>query len=328
MHVEESFQLFRDIKTEIGQIVIGQEEMIDVMICTFFAGGHILLEGVPGLAKSLAVETFAKVVGGSFHRFQFTPDKMPGDITGTTVYNEHEKKFDFHPGPIFCNIFLADEINRASPKVQSALLEAMQERRIDMECIRYDIAPPFMVLATQNPIEQVGTYPLAEAQVDRFMVKYDVGYPAREDELELIRRKHTDFEERRQRIRTLISPEEILGLQLAIRTKVSVSQTVIRYLYEICSATRPNEDPNRDSARKRVHELIRLGASPRALEYLLGLSKTYAFFNGRAYVSFKDVNTCSFHVLRHRILLSNYALVEKITPDAIIGWILQTVSPY
>jgi len=167
----------QQIKAEIAKVVIGQEEMISMMIYTLLSKGHILLEGVPGLAKSLAVETFARVIGGNFKRFQFTPDKMPSDVTGTMVWNEKEKKFEFYFGPIFCNIFLADEINRASPKVQSALLQAMQEKEVTVECMHYDIPHPFMVLATENPIEQIGTYPLAEAQVDRFMVKYDVGYP-------------------------------------------------------------------------------------------------------------------------------------------------------
>jgi MoxR-like ATPase len=174
--LEEYVRVFQNIKAEIGTVVVGQEEMIELMILTLLSNGHILLEGVPGLAKSLAVETFARVIGGEFRRFQFTPDKMPSDVTGTMIYNEKEKKFDYYYGPIFCNIFLADEINRASPKVQSALLQAMQEKVVDVECVRYNIPNPFMVLATQNPIEQIGTYPLAEAQVDRFMVKYDFVY--------------------------------------------------------------------------------------------------------------------------------------------------------
>ena len=176
----------QQVKAEIAKVVIGQEEMISLMIYTLLSGGHILLEGVPGLAKSLAVETFAKVIGGDFKRFQFTPDKMPSDITGTMVWNEQQQKFEFYYGPIFCNIFLADEINRASPKVQSALLQAMQEKEVAVERTHYDIPHPFMVLATQNPIEQIGTYPLAESQIDRFMVKYNVGYPQKGEEFELI----------------------------------------------------------------------------------------------------------------------------------------------
>src|SRR5512137_1700678 len=220
----------QQIKAEIAKVVIGQEEMINMMIYTLLSKGHILLEGVPGLAKSLAVETFAKVIGGNFKRFQFTPDKMPSDITGTMVWNEKEKKFDYYFGPIFCNIFLADEINRASPKVQSALLQAMQEKRVDVECLRYNIPNPFMVLATQNPIEQIGTYPLAEAQTDRFMVKCDVGYPDKDEEFELIKRKNTNFDQLKADIKTVLNPDDITAIQQLIHDQVRVSQKVMSYI--------------------------------------------------------------------------------------------------
>ena len=321
-------QVFQDIKTEIGKVVIGQEEMIELMILTLLSEGHILLEGVPGLAKSLAVETFARVIGGAFRRFQFTPDKMPSDVTGTMVYNEKDKKFDYYYGPIFCNIFLADEINRASPKVQSALLQAMQEKVVDVECLRYNIPNPFMVLATQNPIEQIGTYPLAEAQVDRFMVKYDVGYPDKDEETELIVRKNEDFEELKADVKTVTTAEDIVTIRKVIHEKARVSTRVMDYIVNICVATRPPETYRGKQMDTDIYQYIRLGASPRATEFLLALAKSYAFCRGRGFVNFDDINQCAFHVLRHRILLNSNAIARQITPDMLIGEILELVEPY
>jgi len=329
---ESSFQefsaRFHAIKAEIAKVVVGQERMIDLMIYTLLSRGHILLEGVPGLAKSLAVETFAKVIGGDFKRFQFTPDKMPSDITGTMIYSEKDKKLDYYYGPIFCNVFLADEINRASPKVQSALLEAMQEKRVDVECLRYDIPNPFIVLATQNPIEQIGTYPLAEAQTDRFMVKFDVGYPDRDEETELIRRKNFDFEEMKAALRTVTTMQEILTMQRLIHERVRVSAKVMDYILSICTITRPPATYDGQRADLEIYRYIRLGASPRATEFLLALSKAYACCRGRTAVTFDDVNQCAVHVLRHRILLNSTALAKQVTSDMIIEQILGIVSPY
>jgi MoxR-like ATPase len=321
-------QLFRDIKAEIGKVVIGQEEMIELMVLTLLSNGHILLEGVPGLAKSLAVETFATVIGGEFRRFQFTPDKMPSDITGTVVYSEQHKKFDYYYGPIFCNIFLADEINRASPKVQSALLQAMQEKVVDAECLRYNIPNPFMVLATQNPIEQIGTYPLAEAQVDRFMVKYDVGYPDKDEEIELIVRKNKNFEELKADVKTITTTEDIVAMRKVIHERVRVSKKIMNYIINICVATRPPETYQGKPMDTDIYQYIRLGASPRATEFLLALSKSYAFCRGRDFVNFGDINRCSFHVLRHRILLNSNAIAKQITSDMIVSEILGIVEPY
>jgi len=318
----------RAIKAEIAKVVIGQEDMISLMILTLLSRGHILLEGVPGLAKSLAVETFAKAINGNFKRFQFTPDKMPSDITGTMVWSEKERKFDFYYGPIFCNIFLADEINRASPKVQSALLQAMQEKEVTVERKRYDLAPPFMVLATQNPIEQIGTYPLAESQVDRFMVKYDVGYPEKDEELELIERKNTNFDKLKAETKTVLTLEEITAIQELIHDEVRVSQTVMNYILNVCVATRPRDTYATQALNADVHQYIRLGASPRASESLLALSKSYAFSHGRDYVDFDDVTTCARHVLRHRILLNSTALSQQVTADQLVQEILKMVLPY
>ena len=318
----------QEVRSEIGKVVVGQEEMIRLMIYTLFSKGHILLEGVPGLAKSLAVETFAKVIGGEFNRFQFTPDKMPSDITGTVVWNEKEKKFDYFFGPIFCNIFLADEINRASPKVQSALLQAMQEREVTLECERHKLPRVFMVLATENPIEQIGTYPLAESQVDRFMVKYNVGYPNREEETELIRRKNTNFEDLKEGIRPLITLEDIQNIQKVIHDTVKVSRKIMEYIINLCLATRPPEEGENGRPRLDIHQYIRLGASPRGTESLLALSKAHAFGEERDFVGFEDVNACAVHILRHRILLNSQAVSRNVTSEMIVAEILRTISPY
>ena len=325
---EQYVKKIQEIRSEIRKVIIGQEEMINLIIYTLFSKGHILLEGVPGLAKSLAVETFAKVIGGNFRRFQFTPDKMPSDITGTMVYNEKEKKFDYYFGPVFCNIFLADEINRASPKVQSALLQAMQEREVTVECMNYVLPNPFVVLATQNPIEQIGTYPLAESQVDRFMVKYDVGYPSKDEETELIQRKNSNFEELRADVRTVMTTEDIVNIQKLIHDKVKVTEKMMDYIINICISTRPPETYKNQQSENKIHEYIRLGASPRATESLLALSKSLAFCGGRTFVNFDDVNRCAVHVLRHRILLNSNAVAKQITSEMIVDTILKTINPY
>ncbi|MEA5113712.1 MAG: MoxR family ATPase [Geobacteraceae bacterium] len=318
----------QQIKAEIAKVVIGQEEMISLMIHTLLSKGHILLEGVPGLAKSLAVETFAKVIGGNFNRFQFTPDKMPGDITGTMVWNEKDRKFEFYFGPIFCNVFLADEINRASPKVQSALLQAMQEKEVTVECMHYEIPHPFMVLATENPIEQIGTYPLAEAQVDRFMVKYDVGYPQKDEEFELIRRKNTNFDQLKAETKTVLTLDDISAIQQIIHDQVRVSSNVMNFILNICIATRPRDTYAGQNMTADIHQYIRLGASPRASESLLALAKAFAFGQHRDFVNFDDVTTCAVHVLRHRILLNSTALSQQINADMLVREILKMIKPY
>ena len=325
---EQYADMVQRIKAEIAKVVIGQEEMISLMIHALLSKGHILLEGVPGLAKSLAVETFAKVIGGNFKRFQFTPDKMPSDITGTMVWNEKDDEFEFHAGPIFCNIFLADEINRASPKVQSALLQAMQEKEVTVECMHYDIPRPFMVLATENPIEQIGTYPLAEAQVDRFMVKYDVGYMQKDEEFELIQRKNSNFDQLKSDIHTVLTLDDILAVQQLIHDRIRVSQKVMRYILNICTATRPRDTYAPQEFEADIHQYIRLGASPRASESLLGLAKVYAFGRQRDFVTFDDVVICARHVLRHRILLNSTALSQQVSADTIVQEILKMVRPY
>lgn len=319
--------MFARIQNEVARVIVGQEEMIELMILTLLARGHILLEGVPGLAKSLAVEIFARAVGGEFKRFQFTPDKMPGDITGTMVFNPKTQSFDYHRGPVFCNVFLADEINRASPKVQSALLQAMQERRVDVERETFPLPELFMVLATQNPIEQVGTYPLAEAQVDRFMVKVDVGYPARSEEADLLRRKNADFEALKAAAAPVASPAEIRTLQDHIHDSVKISRTVMDYILNICIATRPDGAEAENIVPEAVRENVRLGASPRATEFLLALAKSRASSRGRGFVHLDDVAACAPHVLAHRLLLNPGSEARGVTPHDIVGEILASVDP-
>ncbi|MCD6292814.1 MAG: MoxR family ATPase [Deltaproteobacteria bacterium] len=315
------------LKTAISSVVVGQEELIEIMISTLLARGHILLEGVPGVAKSLVVETFAKVFGGSFNRFQFTPDKMPGDILGSMVFKTKEEIFSYRKGPIFCNFFLADEINRASPKVQSALLQAMQERAVSVEEKHLPVPQPFMVLATQNPIEQVGTYPLAEAQIDRFMVKFKVKYLSRDDELLLLQRKNGDFEQRVEKLVSHFSASEIVALQKQVHDLVKVSDTVMQYILNLVLASRPRP-VGEEGFLTGVHDYLRLGASPRAPELLLALAKAQAFCRGRDYVDFSDVEKLLPHVLRHRLLLNSRALTENLTPETLIERLLGMVKAY
>lgn len=315
------------LKASISSVIVGQEELIEIMIITLLARGHILLEGVPGVAKSLVVETFARVFGGTFNRFQFTPDKMPGDILGSMVFKAKDELFSYRKGPIFCNFFLADEINRASPKVQSALLQAMQERQVSVEDSRFTVPQPFMVLATQNPIEQVATYPLAEAQVDRFMVKFKVEYLDRDDELQLLQRKNGDFNQQVEKLAPHFSVAEIVSQQDLVHSLVKVSDTVMQYILNLCLASRPQPVGNQGFLAG-VHDYLRLGASPRAAESLLALAKARAFCRGRDYVDFSDVENLLPHVLRHRLLLNSRALTENLLPETLIERLLNLIKAY
>ena len=325
--IAQSAEKISTLKATIATVVVGQEELLEVMFFTLLARGHILLEGVPGVAKSLVVETFAKVLGGSFNRFQFTPDKMPGDILGSMVFRAKEEIFSYRKGPIFCNFFLADEINRASPKVQSALLQAMQERRVSVEAEDFPVPQPFMVLATQNPIEQVGTYPLAEAQVDRFMVKFKVQYLNCDDEMLLLQRKNSDFNQRVEKLVSQCLPLEIITLQNRVHDFVKVSNTVMQYILNLCLASRPLPFGDKDFLTG-IHDYLRLGASPRAAESLLALAKSRAFCQGRDYVDFFDVEKLLPHVLRHRLLLNSRALTENLMPETLIERLLGVVKAY
>jgi len=314
----------QQVAQEIGTVIVGQEEMIRAMICAMLAKGHVLFEGVPGLAKSLAVVTFARTIRGVFNRIQFTPDKLPGDITGTTVYEEPTSSFVFHKGPIFCNLLLADEINRASPKVQSALLEAMQEKEVSIDRDRYPLPELFMVLATQNPVEQLGTYPLSEAQLDRFMVKVEVTYPGKEDEATLFKMKRHDFEALKNAVRPVLDPGEAVAIQEHVARTVAIADPIINYILALCRRTRPEEQDCCEWADK----FVLVGASPRAGEHLMAYCKGYAFLHGRDYVTFKDVDACAGKVLGHRIILKDAALIEGIKATEIIRQTILSTPPY
>jgi len=312
------------VEEEVGTVIVGQEEMIRAMICAMLAKGHVLFEGVPGLAKSLAVVTFARTIRGEFNRIQFTPDKLPGDITGTTVYEEPTSTFVFHKGPVFCNILLADEINRAAPKVQSALLEAMQEKEVSIDRERYPLPELFMVLATQNPVEQLGTYPLSEAQLDRFMVKVEVTYPDKEQEAILFKKKRLDFEALKTAVRPILDAGEAVAIQEHVARTVAITDPVINYILELCRRTRPEEQDHCDWADK----FVLVGASPRAGEHLMAYCKSYAFMHDRDYVSFADVDACAGKVLGHRIILKDVALIEGIKAMDIIRQTILSTPPY
>ena len=314
----------QQVEQEIGTVIVGQEEMLRAMICAMLAKGHVLFEGVPGLAKSLAVVTFARTIRGVFNRIQFTPDKLPGDITGTTVYEEPTSSFVFHKGPIFCNLLLADEINRASPKVQSALLEAMQEKEVSIDRDRYPLPELFMVLATQNPVEQLGTYPLSEAQLDRFMVKVEVTYPGKEDEATLFKMKRHDFEALKNAVRPVLDPGEAVAIQEHVARTVAIADPIINYILALCRRTRPEEQDCCEWADK----FVLVGASPRAGEHLMAYCKGYAFLHGRDYVTFQDVDACAGKVLGHRIILKDAALIEGIRATEIIRQTILATPPY
>ena len=316
--------LLQGMEREIGKVIIGQKRMIRAILCTLLAGGHILLEGVPGLAKSLTVATFARTLGGEFKRIQFTPDKLPGDITGTTIYNEATGTFSFQQGPVFCNILLADEINRAAPKVQSALLEAMQEKTVSIDRDQYRLPELFMVLATMNPVEQLGTYPLSEAQLDRFIAKIDITYPSREKEAELLTKKCGDFARLQQAVPKLLEPDEAVAIRDHVARHVRVAAPVVEYILRICLGTRPN----RPEALPGVRKYVWIGASPRGGEHLIAFSKGYAFLQGRDFVSFEDVDACVEPVLGHRLILSDAAILENVTPAMLLHDVLGATSPY
>ncbi len=317
------FQLQR-MEAEIGKVIIGQPEMIQTLFCALLARGHVLLEGVPGLAKSLTVATFARLIGGTFKRIQFTPDKLPGDITGTTVYNQATATFSFSQGPVFCNILLADEINRAAPKVQSALLEAMQEKVVSVDRDQHPLPDLFMVLATMNPVEQLGTYPLSEAQLDRFIAKVELSYPQEKDEALLLHKKGGDFDRLQQAVPQLLSIEQALAMQQHVAAEVTISDPVIAYLLDICRGTRP-QSPD---AVEAVRNYVAVGVSPRGGEHLIAFCKGQAFMQGRNFVSFEDIDACAPAVLGHRLILSDAAFLEGIRPDDLLKEVIAGIVPY
>ena len=310
---------FVDLLTsEMNKVIVGQKEMIERLLIGLLGNGHILLEGVPGLAKTLAINTLAKAVQGSFSRVQFTPDLLPADVVGTMIYNMKENEFSIKKGPIFANFVLADEINRAPAKVQSALLEAMQERQITIGDTTFKLDEPFLVMATQNPVEQEGTYPLPEAQVDRFMLKTIIDYPKLEDEQLIVR---ANLKGAFEKINAVVTVKQILSAQAAVR-EVYMDEKIEKYILDIVFATRYPE-------KYRLPELkplISFGASPRGSINLATAAKCYAFIRRRGYVIPEDVRAVVYDVLRHRVGITYEAEAENVTSEDIIGKIVNVIE--
>lgn len=311
------------LRAELGKVIVGQDDVIDQLFVALLSNGHVILEGVPGLAKTLMISTLAQCLKLSFNRIQFTPDLMPSDITGTDVIQEDkstgQRSLKFIPGPIFANVILADEINRTPPKTQSALLEAMQERQVTVGTERHPLAQPSFVLATQNPIEQEGTYPLPEAQQDRFMFKVFVAYPSYEQEVQIIERTTVDVQ---HEVEPIFSGEEIMGFQHLVR-RVPIAQDVLRHALDIVRATRARED----DAPMFTRKMLTWGAGPRAVQSLVLGGKALAIIRGRHHVAADDIRDLCRPVLRHRIVTNYSAEAEGYTPDRIINEILEAVQP-
>jgi len=308
-----------DLLTEIGKVVVGQKYMIERLLVGLLGDGHILLEGVPGLAKTLTVSSLAGAIGTQFQRIQFTPDLLPADLLGTLVFNPKEGSFSIKKGPIFSNIILADEINRSPAKVQSALLESMQERQVTIGDTTFPLEAPFLVLATQNPIEQEGTYPLPEAQVDRFMMKIKVGYPTREEELEIMRRMARTGE--KTKIKEVVSPGQILEARKVLNA-LYIDDRVEQYIVDLVVASREPEQVGLGVLKP----LIEYGASPRATINLNLAARAHAFLQHRAYITPEDVRSIAMDVLRHRIAVTYEAEAEEISSEDIVQRILDTVE--
>jgi MoxR-like ATPase len=312
---------YGQMTSQIGKVIVGQQEVIEQLLMALFSRGHCLLVGVPGLAKTLLVSTVSKILHLSFKRIQFTPDLMPADITGTDILQDDpetgRRKFVFLQGPIFANMILADEINRTPPKTQAALLEAMQEHHVTAGAHTYHLPEPFFVLATQNPIEQEGTYPLPEAQLDRFMFNIIVGYPSRTEELEIMKRTTSTAQ---PQLDTLLTGEQILKLQEVVR-QVVVADHVFAYAADLVRATRPREP----GVPKFVPELVAWGAGPRASQYLILGGKARAILHGRLHVTTDDIKAVAYPVLRHRLVTTFNADAEGVTTDTIISRLLQAI---
>ena len=314
--IAEAASLMERVLFEVKRVVVGQDVFLERMLIAILAQGHLLIEGVPGLAKTLTVNTLAKTIQGSFKRIQFTPDLLPADLVGTQIFNQKESEFSTVLGPVFTNLLLADEINRAPAKVQSAILEVMQERQVTIAGTSHKVPSPFLVMATQNPIETEGTYPLPEAQVDRFMMKVQIGYPSDSEEFVIVQRVIGDP----IHVSPVASTEQLQALQAQSRQGY-VDPALIEYAVRIVAATR---DPKR-SGLAELERFITFGASPRATIGLIEGARALGFLRGRAYVLPQDVVDLAFDVLRHRIVLSYEALAEGITADEIIRQILKAV---
>jgi MoxR-like ATPase len=319
--VRELSDAYQQMTEQIGRVIVGQKEVVEQLLMALFSRGHCLLVGVPGLAKTLLVSTVSKILHLSFKRIQFTPDLMPADITGTDILQDDpetgRRKFVFLSGPIFANMVLADEINRTPPKTQAALLEAMQEHHVTAGAHTYHLPEPFFVLATQNPIEQEGTYPLPEAQLDRFMFNIIVGYPSRVEELDIMKRTTSTA---KPELCQLLSGDQILELQDVVR-QVVVADHVFSYAADLVRATRPREA----NAPKFIPEFVSWGAGPRASQYLILGGKARAILHGRLHVTTDDIKAVAYPVLRHRLVTTFNADAEGITTDDIIGRLIQAV---
>jgi MoxR-like ATPase len=312
---------YQRLQTELGKVIVGQNRVIEELLIAIFSRGHCLMQGVPGLAKTLLISTLAQAMDLSFHRIQFTPDLMPSDITGTDILQEDpdtgRRRFEFQKGPIFANLLLADEINRTPPKTQAALLQAMQERQVSAGSRTLDLPDPFFVLATQNPIEQEGTYPLPEAQLDRFMFMVTVGYPSREEELEVLKRTTGAAAAGPDRI---LSAVQLAKLQEIVRL-VPIGEQVFAFALEIVRSTRPNEE----GASDFVRHWLSWGAGPRAGQYLILAGKARALMHGRLHVTLEDIEAVAAPVLRHRIVPNFNAEAEGISVEQIIDKVLALI---
>jgi MoxR-like ATPase len=317
--IEQSSAFIEDIYREVGKVIVGQRYMIDRLLTGLLADGHVLLEGVPGLAKTLTVSSLARVINTKFQRLQFTPDLLPADLVGTLIYNQKEAEFTVKKGPIFANIILADEINRSPAKVQSALLEAMQEKQVTIGETTYPLDEPFLALATQNPVEQEGTYPLPEAQVDRFMLKIIIGYPSEEEEMEVMRRMAKTGKP--EPLQPVISTEKVMEARRVIN-ELYIDEKVEQYIIDLVFATRNPEN----YGLGKLTDLINFGASPRASINLNLAARAQAYMDHRAYVTPEDVRTIAMDVLRHRIIPTFEAEAEEITSEDLIKEIMGTVQ--
>jgi MoxR-like ATPase len=318
LRVERESELADRILAETGKLLFGQRYMMERLLIGLFADGHVLLEGVPGLAKTLAVKTLAAVMRAKFQRIQFTPDLLPADLVGTLVYNQKDGAFTTRKGPIFANFVLADEINRAPAKVQSALLEAMQERQVTIGDHTFPLTEPFLVLATQNPIEQEGTYPLPEAQVDRFMLKVKIDYPRREDETKIMR-AYSQSEV--PVVNPVVTPEEVLRIRALVES-IYVDPKIENYVLDIVFATRQPEK----FKLAELKPLIQYGASPRASIYLLRTARAHAFLRRRGYVVPEDIRAVGLDVLRHRVTVTYEAEAEEKTSEDIVNKIFSAIE--
>jgi len=319
--LEQTEEGFRKITAELSRVIVGQQQVIDELLIAMLSGGHCLLVGVPGLAKTLLVRTLAQTLNLSFNRIQFTPDLMPADITGTEVIQEDkttgQRSFRFLEGPVFANVVLADEINRTPPKTQAALLEAMQEHQVTAGGMRHKLPEPFFVLATQNPIEQEGTYPLPEAQLDRFMFQVLVDYPDEDEEFQIVQQTTTNT---CPSVANVLSYDELVAVQNSVR-RVPVADHVIRYAMQFARLTRPGKA----DVPGFVEQFVSWGAGPRASQFLVLGAKSRAMLRGRAYASTEDVRALALPVLRHRIITNFNAEAESITPDDVVQRLVEVI---